>query len=147
MDDTTENIYAHIALYDIRRRKKMSENFYFDFNSCVTTGNDIIDTTTRSRTCVFDIDGAGSINGDDLFLVIRLEKPLRGDSDSIISSSDTSVFSTINDKVICTFIFIIKYNFFYKYKQFRVIQSQIINQLIIIMLNFVCHMHGPLFIW
>lgn len=98
LDVDTEPIYAHMSLYDIRRRKKMSENFYFDFNSYNTTGNEI-DTTTRSRTCVFDIDGTGSSTGDDMFLVIRLEKPLRGDSDSVISASDTTAFSTNNDKV------------------------------------------------
>jgi len=83
----------------------MSENFYFDFNSCSTTGNEI-DTTTRSRTCVLDIDGTGSVTGDDLFLVIRLEKPLRGDSDSVISASDTSTFSSNNDKVSNRLIYI-----------------------------------------
>jgi len=93
----TEPVYAHMSLYDVRRRKKMSENFYFDINSCTTAGNEI-DTTTRSRTCVLDIDGTGSNSGDDLFLVIRLEKPLRGDSDSVIPASDTSTFSS-NDKV------------------------------------------------
>lgn len=86
-----------MSLYDVRRRKKMSENFYFDFNSSTTAGIEI-DTTTRSRTCVLDIDGTGSISGDDLFLVIRLEKPLRGDSDSVISASDSTAFSN-NDKV------------------------------------------------
>ncbi|XP_025407791.1 dedicator of cytokinesis protein 7 isoform X2 [Sipha flava] len=98
IDTDTEPIYAHISLYDVRRRKKMSENFYFDFNSCTSAGNEI-DTTTRSRTCVIDIDGTGSSTGDDLFLVIRLEKPLRGDSDSVISSTDTSTFSSNNTDV------------------------------------------------
>lgn len=99
LDTDTEPIYAHMSLYDVRRRKKMSENFYFDFNSCVSAGNEI-DTSTRSRTCVFDIDGTGSTTGDDLFLVIRLEKPLRGDSDSVISTADTSTFSSNNDKMV-----------------------------------------------
>lgn len=93
MDIDTEPIYAHMSLYDVRRRKKMSENFYFDFNSCSTATGNEIDTSTRSRTCVLDIDGTGSTTGDDLFLVIRLEKPLRGDSDSIISASDSLVNS------------------------------------------------------
>lgn len=97
MEIETEPVYAHMSLYDVRRRKKMSENFYFDFNSCTTAGNEI-DTTTRSRTCLLDIDGTGSNSGDDLFLVIRLEKPLRSDSDSGIPASDTSTFSN-NDKV------------------------------------------------
>lgn len=98
MDIETEPIYAHMSLYDVRRRKKMSENFYFDFNPSSTNGSEI-DTTTRSRTCVLDIDGTGSNTGEDLFLVIRLEKPLRGESDSVISTSDTSAFSINNDKV------------------------------------------------
>lgn len=90
----TELIYAHMSLYDVRSRKKISENFYFDLNSCTTSGNEI-DTSTRSRTCIFNIDGTG----DDLFLVIRLEKPLRGDSDSTIISLDTPLSSVNNDKV------------------------------------------------
>lgn len=98
MDIDTEPMYAHMSLYDVRRRKKMSENFYFDFNSCTTAGNEI-DTTTRSRTCVLDIDGSGSTTGDDLFIVIRLEKPLRGESDSINATSDTLIGSINNDKV------------------------------------------------
>lgn len=105
MDVDTEPIFAHISLYDIRRRKKMSENFYFDFNSTAgfSNGNEI-DTTTRSRTCIFDIDGSESITGDDLFLVIRIEKPLRGDSDHITSAiSNASEFPVNVDKVIRVF--------------------------------------------
>lgn len=99
LDSDTELIYAHMALYDVRRRKKMSENFYFDFNSCISAGNEIIDTATRSRTCVLDIDGTTSNCGDDLFLVIRLEKPLRAESDTVVPTSDTSTCSAINEKV------------------------------------------------
>lgn len=95
-----------MSLYDVRRRKKMSENFYFDFNSCTAAGNEI-DTSTRSRTCVLDIDGTGSTTGDDLFLVIRLEKPLRGDSESVTSASDTLAFSLNNDKVLKIIIYIL----------------------------------------
>jgi len=90
-----------MSLYDIRRRKKMSENFYFDFNSMAnfSNGNEI-DTTTRSRTCIFDIDGSESNTGEDLFLVIRLEKPLRGDSDLTTSSVlNTPEYSVNVDKV------------------------------------------------
>jgi len=97
----TEPLYAHMSLYDIRRRKKMSENFYFDFNSVAgfSNGNEI-DTTTRSRTCIFDIDGSESNTGEDLFLVIRLEKPLRGDSDLATSAVlNTPEFSVNVDKV------------------------------------------------
>lgn len=70
-----------MSLYDVRLRKKMSENFDFDFNSCSKDGNKI---DTRSQTCIFNIDGTG----DDLFLVIRIEKPLRSDSDSAFIAID-----------------------------------------------------------
>lgn len=86
-----------MSLYDIRRRKKMSENFYFDFNLVAGNGHEI-DTTTRSRTCIFDIEGSDSNTGNDLFLVIRLEKPLRGDLDHS-TVSNTSEFSVNVDKV------------------------------------------------
>lgn len=101
MDSDTELIYAHMALYDVRRRKKMTENFYFDFNPCNSSGNEIIDTATRSRTCVLDIDGTTSSCGDDLFLVIRLEKPLRGESDTVVPTSDKS--ASINEMVSSDF--------------------------------------------
>lgn len=70
-----------MSLYDVRLRKKMSENVYFDFNSCSKDGNKI---NTKSHTCIFNIDGTG----DDLFLVIKIEKPLRSDSDSTIITMD-----------------------------------------------------------
>lgn len=109
MDTEAEPIYAHMTLYDVRRRKKMSENFHFDFNSVSSTAGNEIDTNTRSRTCVLDIDGTGSTFGEDLFLVIRLEKPLRGDSDP---TSDSSKYSINNDTVI---IYINQYHIIYIY--------------------------------
>lgn len=75
-----EPIFASIALYDSKEKKKISENFYFDMNTeslkhMLSTHIPYSDTSTLSRTCVFDI----TYPSTDLFLVIRLEKVLQGD--------------------------------------------------------------------
>ncbi|XP_046985251.1 dedicator of cytokinesis protein 7 [Schistocerca americana] len=75
-----EPIFASIALYDAKEKKKVSENFYFDMNSeglkhMLSSHIPYSDTSTLSRACVFDITYPSS----DLFFVIKLEKVLQGD--------------------------------------------------------------------
>lgn len=75
-----EPIFASIALYDAKERKKLSENFYFDMNSenlkrMLTSHVPYSDVSTQSRSAIFEISNPSS----DLFLVIRLEKVLQGD--------------------------------------------------------------------
>ena len=77
-----EPIFASMALYDAKEKKKVSENFYFDMNN--ETLRQMIaghpehshaDYTTQARSCVFDISNPSN----DLFLVVKLEKVLQGD--------------------------------------------------------------------
>ncbi|XP_046488292.1 dedicator of cytokinesis protein 7 isoform X2 [Neodiprion pinetum] len=75
-----EPIFASLALYDAREKKKVSENFYVDMNPeglKRMLGSHIAysDTSTLARSCVFNI----SKPSPDLFLVVRLEKVLQGD--------------------------------------------------------------------
>ncbi len=75
-----EPIFASLALYDARERKKLSENFYFDMNSeplkrLLTSHIAYQDVSTLSRSCIFNITNPSS----DMFLVIKLEKVLQGD--------------------------------------------------------------------
>ena len=75
-----EPIFASLALYDAKEKKKLSENFYFDMNSeslkkLLTSHIQYQDVSTLSRSCVFNITYPSS----DLFLVIKLEKVLQGD--------------------------------------------------------------------
>ena len=75
-----EPIFASMAIYDAKERKKISENFYFDMNSdslkrMLSTHIKSCDTSTQSRSGIFEI----SYPSNDLFLVIRLEKVLQGD--------------------------------------------------------------------
>ncbi|XP_011297900.1 dedicator of cytokinesis protein 7 [Fopius arisanus] len=75
-----EPIFACLALYDSRERKKVSENFYVDMNSDSLKrmlGGHIAysDASTLARSCVLSI----SKPSPDLFLVVRLEKVLQGD--------------------------------------------------------------------
>lgn len=75
-----EPIFASMAIYDAKERKKISENFYFDMNSenikrMLTTHVPYNDISTQSRTAVFEVTNPSN----DLFLVIRLEKVLQGD--------------------------------------------------------------------
>ncbi|KAE8748545.1 hypothetical protein FOCC_FOCC004721 [Frankliniella occidentalis] len=75
-----EPIFASIALYDCKEKKKISENFYFDMNQeglkrMLTSHIPYSDSSTLSRSCIFDI----TYPSPDLFLVIKLEKVLQGD--------------------------------------------------------------------
>lgn len=75
-----EPIFASMAIYDAKERKKISENFYFDMNSesikrMLTSHVPYTDISTQSRTGIFDVTNPSN----DLFLVIRLEKVLQGD--------------------------------------------------------------------
>lgn len=75
-----EPIFASIALYDCKEKKKLSENFYFDMNAeglkrMLTSHIPYSDSSTLSRSCIFDI----TYPSPDLFLVIKLEKVLQGD--------------------------------------------------------------------
>lgn len=75
-----EPIFATIALYDCKEKKKISENFYFDMNPdglkrMLTSHIPYSDSSTLSRSCIFDI----TYPSPDLFLVIKLDKVLQGD--------------------------------------------------------------------
>merc|ERR1719420_1366261 len=76
-----EPVFASMALYDAKERRKVSENFYFDLNPENLRGmlqshpeHSQVDYTTQARSCVFDISTPSS----DLFLVVKLEKVLQG---------------------------------------------------------------------
>ncbi|KAG4065416.1 hypothetical protein HA402_002814 [Bradysia odoriphaga] len=76
-----EPIFASMAIYDAKERKKLSENFYFDMNTdelkrMLSAHVPYSDVSTKSRSAIFEISNPSS----DLFLVIRLEKVLQGDS-------------------------------------------------------------------
>lgn len=80
-----EPIFACMALYDCKEKRKVSENFYFDLNSDNIQGmlslhTPRIDASTLSRACIFNITYPSS----DLFLVIKLEKVLQGDINDCI---------------------------------------------------------------
>lgn len=75
-----EPIFASMAIYDAKERKKISENFCFDMNSenikrMLTSHVPYSDISTQSRSAVFEVTNPSN----DLFLVIRLEKVLQGD--------------------------------------------------------------------
>lgn len=75
-----EPIFASMAIYDAKERKKISENFCFDMNSenikrMLTSHVPYSDISTQSRTAIFEVTNPSN----DLFLVIRLEKVLQGD--------------------------------------------------------------------
>ncbi|XP_026681191.1 dedicator of cytokinesis protein 7 isoform X2 [Diaphorina citri] len=75
-----EPMFATLALYDCRERKKVSENFYFDMNSennrhMLSPHIPYVDCSTTSHACILNITHASP----DLFLVIKLDKVLQGD--------------------------------------------------------------------
>ncbi|XP_061192678.1 dedicator of cytokinesis protein 7-like isoform X2 [Saccostrea echinata] len=73
-----EPLFATMALYDAREKKKISENFYFDVNQdeqkkMIMMHIHQADVSTMSRAACFSI----TYPSPDVFLVIRLEKVLQ----------------------------------------------------------------------
>lgn len=73
-----EPMWASMALYDLKERKKLSENFYFDLNTeplkqLLQSHQTHEDVSTQAKACIFNI----TYPSDDLFLVIRVEKCLQ----------------------------------------------------------------------
>lgn len=75
-----EPLFASVALYDSKERKKVSETFHFDMNTeglKRMLGGHVpyADSSTLARSCIFNI----SHPSPDLFIVVRVEKVLQGD--------------------------------------------------------------------
>ncbi|MED6265161.1 Dedicator of cytokinesis protein 7 [Characodon lateralis] len=73
-----EPIFASLALYDVKEKRKISENFFFDLNSEQIKGmlRPHIQTaaiSTLARSAIFSI----TYPSQDIFLVIKLEKVLQ----------------------------------------------------------------------
>uniref|UniRef100_A0A8C5L0K0 Dedicator of cytokinesis 6 n=1 Tax=Jaculus jaculus TaxID=51337 RepID=A0A8C5L0K0_JACJA len=73
-----EPIFGILALYDVREKKKISENFYFDLNSDSMKGLLRAHGThpaisTLARSAIFSI----TYPSPDIFLVVKLEKVLQ----------------------------------------------------------------------
>uniref|UniRef100_A0AAZ3Q662 Dedicator of cytokinesis 8 n=1 Tax=Oncorhynchus tshawytscha TaxID=74940 RepID=A0AAZ3Q662_ONCTS len=73
-----EPLFATLALYDLREKKKISENFYCDLNSDQFKGflkphTPQTDHSTLSRAAIFSI----TYPSPDIYLVIKIEKVLQ----------------------------------------------------------------------
>lgn len=73
-----EPIFASIALYDTRYKKKITENFYFDLNSeeinkMVKSDGIHPSIPTLARSAIFSL----TVPSHDVFIVIKLEKVLQ----------------------------------------------------------------------
>uniref|UniRef100_A0A7N6AP65 Dedicator of cytokinesis 8 n=1 Tax=Anabas testudineus TaxID=64144 RepID=A0A7N6AP65_ANATE len=72
-----EPIFATMALYDLKEKKKISENFYCDLNSeqfknFLKPHTPRVDQSTIARSAIFSI----TYPSPDIYLVIKLEKVL-----------------------------------------------------------------------
>ena len=90
-------MFATMALYDAKERKKISENFYFDMTpenmkTMLRKHIPCQDVSTLSRSCIFSV----TYPSEDLFLVVKLEKVLQqGD----ISEAAEPYINPRDDKV------------------------------------------------
>uniref|UniRef100_A0A674JJA9 Dedicator of cytokinesis 8 n=1 Tax=Terrapene triunguis TaxID=2587831 RepID=A0A674JJA9_9SAUR len=77
-DIEIEPLFACIALYDVKERKKISENFHCDLNSEQFKGflrshTPCIDSSSQARSAVFSVTYPSS----DIYLVVKIEKVLQ----------------------------------------------------------------------
>lgn len=77
-DIDIEPLFATIALYDCKERKKISENFHCDLNSeafkqYLRTHTPSVAPSSQARTAVFSI----TFPSPDIFLVVKIEKVLQ----------------------------------------------------------------------
>ncbi|KAM8960557.1 dedicator of cytokinesis protein 8 [Pelodytes ibericus] len=77
-DIDIEPLFASIALYDFKEKKKISENFYCDLNSEVFKcflRNHVpnVDPSSQAKAAVFSI----TYPSQDIFLVVKIEKVLQ----------------------------------------------------------------------
>ncbi|XP_023577660.1 dedicator of cytokinesis protein 8 isoform X1 [Octodon degus] len=73
-----EPLFASIALYDVKERKKISENFHCDLNSDQFKGflrahTPSIDLSSQARSAIFSVTYPSS----DIYLVVKIEKVLQ----------------------------------------------------------------------
>ncbi|XP_041855097.1 dedicator of cytokinesis protein 8 isoform X1 [Melanotaenia boesemani] len=73
-----EPLFATLALYDLKEKKKISENFYCDLNSeqfknFLKPHTPHVDHSTLARSAIFSI----TYPSPDIFLVIKIEKVLQ----------------------------------------------------------------------
>ncbi|KAG7481213.1 hypothetical protein MATL_G00064220 [Megalops atlanticus] len=73
-----EPLFATLALYDLKEKKKISENFYCDLNSDQLKGflkphTPQIDPSSLARSAIFSI----TYPSPDIYLVIKIEKVLQ----------------------------------------------------------------------
>ncbi|XP_027695364.1 dedicator of cytokinesis protein 8 isoform X1 [Vombatus ursinus] len=73
-----EPLFASIALYDVKERKKISENFHCDLNSDQFKGflrahTPFVDSSSQARAAIFSVTYPSS----DIYLVIKIEKVLQ----------------------------------------------------------------------
>lgn len=73
-----EPVWASMSLYDLKNKKKVSENFYFDMNTdqlkhMLSSHQTHEDLSTQSKACILNITHASN----DLYLVIRVDKVLQ----------------------------------------------------------------------
>uniref|UniRef100_A0A158Q851 Dedicator of cytokinesis protein 6 n=1 Tax=Elaeophora elaphi TaxID=1147741 RepID=A0A158Q851_9BILA len=78
LEPSFEPIFGIMVLYDLKERRKISENFYFDLNddslrAMISHHTDCVDEASKCTQAVFSI----SQPLNDIFIVIKLEKVLQ----------------------------------------------------------------------
>lgn len=80
-----EPFFCSLAVYDLKDRCRLTENFYFDLNpTAVLSGvlevqRSMADAITRSRHCIFSITD----RCDAVYLVLRVQRVLQGSADDL----------------------------------------------------------------
>ncbi|KAN0025838.1 hypothetical protein ACTFIU_001598 [Dictyostelium citrinum] len=93
-DDEPEPFYCSMYLYDIQKKARLSETFYFDFindksfkmtTSHITTSSGasskdvVVDDVTLAKSAIFNVTARSSSELENIYLILKVEKVLTGD--------------------------------------------------------------------
>ncbi|KAK5577362.1 hypothetical protein RB653_002303 [Dictyostelium firmibasis] len=93
-DDEPEPFYCSMYLYDIHKKVRLSETFYFDFindksfkmtTSHITTSSGasskdiVVDDVTLAKSAIFNVTARSSSELENIYLILKVEKVLTGD--------------------------------------------------------------------
>ncbi|EGC35654.1 hypothetical protein DICPUDRAFT_151994 [Dictyostelium purpureum] len=88
-DDEPEPFFCSMYLYDIQKKTRLSESFYFDFVNDKSfkmlnnafLGATVVDEVSQAKSTIFSVASRSSSDLENIYLILKVEKVLSGNLD------------------------------------------------------------------